>query len=124
MAEELEVRTSSRLPEPIEVTAYHVVAEALTNVAKHAHASVAGVQVDAVDATVRISVEDDGVGGADPARGSALVGLKDRVEATGGTISMDSRPGEGTRLVIELPVPSEEATLELIRPSRTSDRAE
>jgi signal transduction histidine kinase len=101
----LKVRTSARLPERVEVTAYYVISEALANAAKHAQASAVQVEVD-VDAssgTVRLSVRDDGVGGADPARGSGLVGLRDRVEATGGSLVVRSRPGEGTRLVVELP---------------------
>ena len=88
----------------VEVTAYYVVAEALTNVAKHAGASVVQVEVVAEDGLLRLGVRDDGVGGADPARGSGLVGLKDRVEATGGTLRVDSRAGHGTRLLVELPI--------------------
>jgi signal transduction histidine kinase len=62
------------------------------------------VTVDTIDGHLRLSIGDDGVGGADPTRGTGLVGLKDRVEATGGTLTVRSRPGEGTRLVVELPV--------------------
>jgi signal transduction histidine kinase len=101
---QLQVGSEGRLPELVEVTAYYVVAEALTNVAKHAGASVVQVQVDTDDGLVRLDVRDDGVGGADPARGTGLVGLKDRVEATGGTLRVQSPPGEGTSLLIELPV--------------------
>jgi len=101
---ELDVRTKGRLPGRVEVTAYYVVSEALTNTAKHANASAVHVCVDPVDGIVRLSVRDDGIGGADPTRGSGLVGLKDRVEATGGTLIVQSRPGEGTRLLVELPV--------------------
>ena len=100
----LDVRAKARLPERIEVTAYYVVSEALTNVARHARASAVRVTVDAADGVVRLSVRDDGVGGADPAGGSGLVGLKDRVEAIGGTLTVQSRRAEGTRLVAELPV--------------------
>jgi signal transduction histidine kinase len=100
----LQVGMEGRLPERVEVTAYYVVAEALTNVAKHAGASVVEVEVDAEDGLVRLGVRDDGVGGADPARGSGLVGLKDRVEATGGSLRVDSRAGQGTRLLVELPI--------------------
>jgi signal transduction histidine kinase len=101
----LKVRTSARLPERVEVTAYYVISEALANAAKHAQASAVHVDVDVDPAagTLRLSVDDDGIGGADPARGSGLVGLKDRVEATGGSLAVQSRPGEGTRLVAELP---------------------
>ena len=101
---QLQVRTQGRLPERVEVTAYYVAAEALTNVAKHADASVVQVEVDTDDGLVRLDIRDDGVGGADPARGTGLVGLKDRVEATGGTLRVQSRPGLGTSLLIELPI--------------------
>jgi signal transduction histidine kinase len=101
---QLQVGMEGRLPERVEVAAYYVVAEALTNVAKHANASVAKVEVDTDDGLVRLGVRDDGVGGADPARGSGLVGLKDRVEATGGTLHVESRPGQGTCLLAELPI--------------------
>jgi GAF domain-containing protein len=93
-----------RLPERVEVAAYYVVAEALTNVAKHAGASVVQLEVDTEDGLLRLGVRDDGVGGADPTRGSGLVGLKDRVEATGGTLRVDSRAGQGTSLLVELPI--------------------
>jgi signal transduction histidine kinase len=93
-----------RLPERVEVAAYYVVAEALTNVAKHANASLVQVEVAIDDGLVRLGVRDDGVGGADPARGSGLVGLKDRVAATGGTLRVQSHPGRGTSLVVELPI--------------------
>jgi len=99
---ELQMGTKGRLPERIEVAAYYVVAEALANVAKHARASVVQVDVDADDGLLRLAIRDDGVGGADPARGSGLVGLKDRVEATGGTLRVESRRGQGTRLLVEL----------------------
>jgi signal transduction histidine kinase len=101
---QLQVGTQGRLPERVEVTAYYVAAEALTNVTKHAGASVVQVQVDREDGLVRLAIRDDGVGGADPARGSGLVGLKDRVEATGGTLRVQSYPGEGTSLLVELPI--------------------
>ncbi|WP_345133242.1 GAF domain-containing sensor histidine kinase [Dactylosporangium darangshiense] len=100
---ELNIRTSVRLPEPLEVSAYYVVAEGLTNVAKHARASVATVTVEVVDEQVRVSVRDDGTGGA-TFTGSGLVGLKQRVEMLGGRISLDSPPGAGTILQAELPL--------------------
>ena len=100
---ELDVQTGTRLPERAEVTAYYVVSEALANAAKHAKASAVRVAVDVADGVVRVSVCDDGVGGADPARGSGLVGLKDRVAAVGGTLTVHSRRGQGTRLTAELP---------------------
>jgi signal transduction histidine kinase len=101
---QLQVELEGRLPELVEVTAYYVAAEALTNVAKHAGASTVEVHLDAKSGLLRLGVRDDGVGGADPARGSGLVGLKDRVEATGGTLRVQSHPGEGTSLLVELPI--------------------
>jgi signal transduction histidine kinase len=101
---ELEVDVQDRLPERVEVTAYYVVAEALTNVAKHANASAVRVDVGTEDGLVRLDIRDDGAGGADPARGSGLVGLRDRVEATGGSLHVESRPGQGTSLLAELPI--------------------
>ena len=100
---ELDVRTGPRLSERAKVTAYYLVSEALANAARHAKASAVRVAVELADGMVRVSVCDDGVGGADPARGSGLVGLKDRVAAVGGTLLVHSRPGQGTRLVAELP---------------------
>jgi signal transduction histidine kinase len=99
----LDVQLPGRLPERLEVTAYYVVSEALVNAAKHAEASAVRVSVEADDDVLRLAVRDDGGGGADPARGSGLLGLQDRVEAIGGIWSVRSRPGEGTTLLAELP---------------------
>lgn len=101
---ELDVRAGGRLPEPVEVAAYYVVAEALANVAKHARASVACVDVDLRGHALYLRVHDDGVGGADPGRGSGLIGLNDRVTALGGTMRVDSPLGRGTSLTVTLPV--------------------
>jgi signal transduction histidine kinase len=101
---ELSIGTSGRLPERVEVTAYYVLSEALTNAAKHSDASVVHVQVDTIDGVMRLSVSDDGSGGADPARGSGLVGLRDRVEAAGGAMTVQSPRGHGTRLEVSLPL--------------------
>ena len=101
---ELDVRVERRLPGPVEVTAYYVVSEALTNAAKHAEASIVRVDADVRDGILRVAVLDDGVGGADPVRGSGLLGLKDRAEAIGGRISLDSSHGAGTSLRVELPL--------------------
>jgi signal transduction histidine kinase len=101
---ELDVRAQARLPERVEVAAYYVVSEALTNAAKHAHASVVNVEVETVEGALRLRVRDDGVGGADPVRGSGLIGLKDRVEALGGTLAVQSPAGAGTTLRVELPL--------------------
>jgi GAF domain-containing protein len=103
----LDMRLRARPPEHVEVTAYYVISEALVNAAKHAKASMVHVLVDLADGVLRLDVRDDGVGGADPARGSGLIGLRDRVEATGGTFRLKSRHGEGTHLLIELPVSAE-----------------
>jgi signal transduction histidine kinase len=101
---EITVRADERLPERVEVAAYYVVAEALANVAKHADATSAYVDVEARNGVLKLRVRDDGSGGADPARGSGLIGLTDRVEALGGTIDVVSPVGEGTSLLATLPV--------------------
>jgi signal transduction histidine kinase len=101
---DLDVRTTERLPERIEVTAYYVVSEALTNAAKHSHATAVHVLAERTPGHVRLSISDDGIGGADTARGTGLVGVCDRVEATGGRFTLDSPLGEGTRVLVELPM--------------------
>ncbi|MBV8462449.1 MAG: hypothetical protein JO368_04090 [Acidimicrobiales bacterium] len=108
---EVDVRMDGRLPEPIEVGAYYVVAEALTNAVKHAEATSIVVDIEAADEEVRIRVEDDGVGGAEFARGSGLIGLRDRVESLGGRISLQSKRGAGTLLSVELPLSPDGAAL-------------
>jgi signal transduction histidine kinase len=95
-----------RLPEPVEVAAYYLVAEALTNVARHAHSSAVTVSVTRTEARMRIEVRDDGVGGAEIRNGSGLRGLADRFEALSGRLVLNSRPGAGTTLVGELPLSS------------------
>jgi PAS domain S-box-containing protein len=101
---ELDLGSDRRLPERVEVAAYYVVSEALTNAAKHAHASVVHVAVDADDSLVRLAIRDDGAGGADPAGGSGLLGLTDRVEALGGSIEVVSPAGRGTSLLVRIPL--------------------
>jgi signal transduction histidine kinase len=101
---DMDVRIKDRLPEPVEVAAYYVVSETLTNAAKHARASVVEVDAETSGRTLRVSVRDDGAGGADPARGSGLTGLKDRIEALGGTFSLHSPASAGTTVSCELPV--------------------
>jgi signal transduction histidine kinase len=101
---ELDVRAAARLPERVEVAAYYVVSEALTNAAKHAHATVVHVDADVAGHALRLRVRDNGAGGADPVRGTGLVGLKDRVEALGGTITVQSPAGAGTCLDVALPL--------------------
>jgi signal transduction histidine kinase len=90
------------------MAAYYIISEALANAAKHARASVVQVSVEPRDRLLCVAVDDDGLGGADPARGSGLLGLKDRAEAIGGTMSLQSAPGEGTSLRVELPLDDEE----------------
>jgi signal transduction histidine kinase len=101
---ELMVRVEPRLPEPVERTAYYIVSEALTNAAKHAQASTVHVAVAAGDGVLVLSVRDDGRGGADPRRGSGLIGLTDRVDALAGTIQVASPIGGGTTLRVTLPI--------------------
>jgi signal transduction histidine kinase len=101
---ELDIRIETRLPEPVEVAAYYVVSEALTNTAKHARASVVRIAVEVRHGVLELSIRDDGCGGADPARGSGLIGLTDRVDSLGGTIEVTSPAGQGTTLRIRLPV--------------------
>jgi signal transduction histidine kinase len=100
----LDIRTDARLPAPIEVAAYYVMSEALANAAKHAQASRIDISVTPRDGHLMLSIRDDGIGGADRSRGSGLVGLTDRVEALGGSISIESPPGIGTRITAELPL--------------------
>jgi signal transduction histidine kinase len=101
---DLDIDLDGRLPDHVEVAAYYVVTEALTNAAKHARPTAIWVAADVVDGRLRLTVRDDGIGGADPAKGSGLTGLTDRVEALGGTITVHSPPGEGTTLRVWLPL--------------------
>jgi signal transduction histidine kinase len=101
---ELELHAERRLPERVEVATYYVVSEALTNAARHARASVVSVELDAHDAILQLEIHDDGIGGADPRQGSGLVGLSDRIEALGGTFQVNSPVGDGTTLLIEVPL--------------------
>ncbi|XVU28029.1 AAA family ATPase [Actinoplanes sp. CA-054009] len=101
---QVDVLVEQRLPEHVEVSAYYVVAEALTNAVKHAGASSVGIRAEVADQLLRVTVTDDGVGGAMPAGGTGLVGLKDRVEALGGTLQLDSPDGGGTSVTAELPI--------------------
>ena len=103
---ELDVRGDERLPEHVEAAAYYVVAEALANVAKYASARAVSVTVQRRNGFAVVEVADDGLGGADPAGGSGLRGLADRIEALGGTLLVESPPGLGTRLRAEIPCAS------------------
>jgi signal transduction histidine kinase len=95
--------SEQRLPAPVEAAAYFVVAEALANVAKYAQATQATVAVRRANGSVTVEITDDGIGGADAAEGSGLRGLGDRVAALDGTLSLESRPGHGTCLHVEIP---------------------
>jgi signal transduction histidine kinase len=97
------VAPAGRLPHDVEATVYFFCAEALTNVAKHAHATAARVRVEATDEVVQAEVTDDGIGAAD-VTGSGLRGLMDRVEALGGRLELESPPGTGTRLRVAIPL--------------------
>jgi signal transduction histidine kinase len=104
---DLDVSTSARCPEPVEVAAYYVASEALANAMKHAQASRVEISLAMRDGRLLLSVRDDGVGGADPGRGSGLVGLTDRVEALGGSIRVHSAAGTGTHITVDLPLEHE-----------------
>ena len=103
---DLDISTEERLPEPIEVGAYYAASEALANAAKHSRASFVEMSLAQHDGRVVLSIRDDGVGGADPAGGSGLMGLTDRVEALDGTMRLSSEPGDGTTITVELPLAS------------------
>jgi len=105
----LDMNLDSRLEEPIEAAAYYIASEALTNAVKHAQATVIELHVDYCNSALTLAIRDDGIGGAEHARGSGLIGLKDRVEALGGSISVTSPPGQGTLLRVKLPVDSRAA---------------
>jgi PAS domain S-box-containing protein len=100
---EWRIDLEERLPEPVEAAAYYVVAESLTNAAKHANASAVTVRIGREDGLARIEVADDGIGGAATGHGSGLRGLADRVEALGGRLRLDSPLGEGTTVHAEIP---------------------
>jgi signal transduction histidine kinase len=100
----LDVGSDARLPEPIEVAAYFIVSEALTNATKHARASRVEISLALRNFSLLLSIRDDGIGGADLRQGSGLAGLQDRIEALGGTLDLDSTPGNGTSLGVTLPL--------------------
>ena len=107
IAVEIAEIADERLPEPVESAAYYLIAEALTNITKYAQASTVRVRVDATDGAIVVEVSDDGVGGADPAAGSGLRGLADRVETLGGSLEVVSPRGDGTSLRAEIPTREE-----------------
>ena len=106
---DLDITTNARCPEPIEVAAYYVASEALANTMKHAQASHAEISLSTRNGSLLLSIRDDGIGGANPARGSGLAGLTDRVEALGGSIHVHSTAGAGTHITVDLPLEHESA---------------
>ena len=109
---ETKLRVEGRLPEPVEVAAYYAAAEALANATKYARASVVRIEAATRDGWLHLAIADDGIGGADPSAGSGLIGLTDRVEALRGMLAVNSPPGQGTTVTIEIP-----RTLSLGRPT-------
>jgi signal transduction histidine kinase len=103
----LDIDVGRRLPDPIEVTAYYVMSEALANVLKHASASLVRITLNSNDESLDLTIHDDGVGGADPRDGSGLAGLMDRVAAVGGTMCITSPTGAGTSLRVQIPAGSD-----------------
>jgi signal transduction histidine kinase len=104
---DLDVHVDRRLPDAVEVGAYYVVAEALTNAGKHARASGVEVCAHATGSNLRLVIRDDGIGGAAAGKGSGLTGLVDRVEALGGKMRIQSQPGSGTSLLVNIPIESD-----------------
>jgi signal transduction histidine kinase/ketosteroid isomerase-like protein len=100
----LHLDIEGRLNEPIEVAAYYVVSETLANVSKHAQATSVDIRAEASDHRLDLTIQDNGIGGADPSRGSGLVGLSDRINALGGTIVITSPSGQGTQVRVALPI--------------------
>lgn len=103
----LDLEVDRRMPESVEVAGYYVVAEALTNAAKHSQASEVRILATAEDDELRLSISDDGIGGAVAGRGSGLIGLKDRVEALAGRLHVSSPAGSGTTLAVTIPLDAE-----------------
>ena len=100
---EVDVALANRLPEEVEGTAYFFVVEALANIAKHSHATEANVNITRNGEWLRIEISDNGLGGADPSRGTGLAGLRDRIGALDGRMTIESPNGDGTRLMVEIP---------------------
>ena len=108
---DLDVTTNARCPEPVEIAAYYVASEALANTMKHAQASRVEMSLTTRNGSLLLSIRDDGIGGANPARGSGLAGLADRVEALGGSIRLHSAARAGTQITVDLPLEYEPARL-------------
>ena len=100
---DLNVDFEGRYDPTLEATVYYVVAESITNAAKHARASTVSVRGGRRDGAIELEISDDGIGGADPRGGSGLIGLRDRVDTLGGTISFASPAGAGTTISMQLP---------------------
>jgi signal transduction histidine kinase len=105
---ELNIHADRHLAQRFEATTYQIVSEAVTNAAEHADASVVHVDLSVKDATIRLSIRDDGNGGADPDRGSGLLSIRDRVEALGGSLEITSPVGAGTSLLAEIPITNDD----------------
>lgn len=116
---DLHIGADLRLPPRVEVAAYHLVSEALNNAAKHAHASVVHVDVDLGHEALQLAIRDDGVGGADPDDGTGLTGLRDRVDALGGRLTVASPSGAGTLLLATIPIAADHGSDD---PSKRADR--
>ncbi len=124
IAVDLDISTDQKLTEQLEVTVYYIVSEALANSARHAHATVVSVELKVTAPLVRLTITDDGIGGADPAGGSGLLGLTDRVAAVGGRLDVVSRVGKGTTLAVEIPteMPEDDTVAASPRDRRWSQR--
>ena len=105
------------------MASYYVTCEALTNAVKHGKASCVRIQVECTESVLTLSIRDDGIGGADRSRGSGLIGLVDRVEAAGGTIAIESPPGRGTSIAVQLPLARSHRRLGVNRGGQRSLRA-
>jgi len=100
----VDVAIQAELPDAVEVAAYYVTAEAVANAAKHAHASQVSVRARIIDETLRLSIRDDGIGGADSAKGSGIIGLNDRIDVLGGKLTLNSPVGSGTAIDVTIPL--------------------
>ena len=116
----LDVDFQRRFDAALEATVYYVAAESITNAVKHAQASAVAVQGGLRGEAIEVEITDDGVGGADPRRGTGLIGLKDRVDTLGGTISFASPTGAGTTIRMRLPAGSADGKTDLPQPDEAA----